>query len=106
MGRYVPQTSEARGQGLGRESSCSYALHQRLCSPTKMEGRAGVQDSEFNTTTVEPLNKGHFGANSFVPCREVVPISEGPLSEVPLYLLYPIHFTNVFFFLYSGTSEN
>ena len=26
--------------------------------------------------TVEPLNKGHFGANSFVPCREVVPISE------------------------------
>ena len=36
-------------------------------------------------TTVEPLNKGHFGANTFVPCREVVPISEGPLSEVPLY---------------------
>ena len=33
---------------------------------------------------VEPPNKGHFGANSFVPCREVVPISEGPLSEVPL----------------------
>ena len=27
-------------------------------------------------TTVEPPNKGHFGANSFVPCREVVPISE------------------------------
>ena len=26
--------------------------------------------------TVEPLNKGHFGANTFVPCREVVPISE------------------------------
>ena len=36
--------------------------------------------------TVEPPNKGHFGANSFVPCREVVPISEGPLSEVPLYM--------------------
>ena len=35
---------------------------------------------------MEPLNKGHFGANSFVPCREVVPISEGPLSEVPLYM--------------------
>ena len=35
--------------------------------------------------TVEPPNKGHFRANSFVPCREVVPISEGPLSEVPLY---------------------
>ena len=26
--------------------------------------------------TVEPPNKGHFGANSSVPCREVVPISE------------------------------
>ena len=26
-------------------------------------------------STVEPLNKRHFGANSFVPCREV-PISE------------------------------
>ena len=26
--------------------------------------------------TVEPLNKGHFGANSFIPCREVVPISD------------------------------
>ena len=50
---------------------------------------------------MEPPNKGHPGANSFVPCRpisevkygaatsvlcrEVVPISEGPLSEVPLY---------------------
>ena len=38
--------------------------------------------------TVEPPNKGHFGANSFVLCREVVPISEGPLSEVPLYYSY------------------
>ena len=26
--------------------------------------------------TVEPPKKGHFGANSFVPSREVVPISE------------------------------
>ena len=25
---------------------------------------------------MEPPNKGQFGANSFVPCREVVPISE------------------------------
>ena len=30
----------------------------------------------FKYYTVEPLKKGHFGANSFVPCREVVPISE------------------------------
>ena len=26
--------------------------------------------------TVEPPNKGHFGVNSFVPCREVVSSSE------------------------------
>ena len=26
--------------------------------------------------TVELLNKGHFGGNNFVPCREVVPFSE------------------------------
>ena len=26
--------------------------------------------------TVEPPNKGHFRGNNFVPCREVVPISE------------------------------
>ena len=28
------------------------------------------------SSTVEPPNKGHFGANGFVPCREVVPFSE------------------------------
>ena len=27
--------------------------------------------------TVEPPNEGHYEANYFVPCREVVPISEG-----------------------------
>ena len=27
--------------------------------------------------TVEPSNKGHFRANSFVPCRDVVPIYLG-----------------------------
>ena len=32
--------------------------------------------TRMNVATVEPPNKGHFGANSFVPCREVVPISE------------------------------
>ena len=37
--------------------------------------------------TVEPPNKG---ANDFVPCREVVPISEGPLSEVPLCTILPL----------------
>ena len=29
-----------------------------------------------NPITVGPPNKGHFGGNNFVPCREVVPISE------------------------------
>ena len=38
--------------------------------------------------TVEPPNKGHYGANDFVPYREVVSISEGPLSEVPLYITH------------------
>ena len=27
-----------------------------------------------------------FWGNGFVPCREVVPISEGPLTEVPQYI--------------------
>ena len=59
--------------------------------------------SYINFNTVEPSNKGHYEANSFFPCREVVPISdvkntsmkclcreifpiwEGPLLDVPLY---------------------
>ena len=35
-------------------------------------------------------NKRHRGANDFVPCREVVPISESHLSEVPLYYTYSV----------------
>ena len=31
-------------------------------------------------TTVEPPNKGHFGVNSFVPRREVIPITEVKLK--------------------------
>ena len=60
--------------------------------------------------SVKPLNKGHFGGGKFVPCRKdilfmevenvvtfgdmdcflckkVVPFSEGPLLEVPLYCI-------------------
>ena len=37
---------------------------------------------------LKPPNKGHYGTNDFVPCREVVPISEGPLSEAPLYIVF------------------
>ena len=32
--------------------------------------------TESISITVEPPNKGHYGANDYVPCREVVPISE------------------------------
>ena len=39
-------------------------------------GGANRQLLDKQWYTVEPLNKGHFGANSFVPRREVVPISE------------------------------
>ena len=38
-------------------------------------GRGEERDDRVRGT-VEPPNKGHFGANSFVPCREVVCISE------------------------------
>ena len=30
----------------------------------------------LHDATPEIPNKGHFGANIFVPCREVIPISE------------------------------
>ena len=62
--------------------------------------------------TVEPPNKGHYEAKEFVPCREVVlisevkehgvetivlfrevvPISEGPLSEAPLQFAHQLKF--------------
>ena len=35
--------------------------------------REGQSDGIY---TVEPPNKGHFGGKTFVPCREVVTISE------------------------------
>ena len=31
---------------------------------------------------VKPPNKGHFGANSFVPCGENVPISEVKINII------------------------
>ena len=39
----------------------------------------GVLKGGMSLYTVEPPNKRHFGANSFVPCREVVPI-EGKIN--------------------------
>ena len=44
-------------------------------SHKQADGETEIEVVSVNTG-VEPLNKGHFGANSFVPCREVVPISE------------------------------
>ena len=35
-----------------------------------------TQEEGGKLYTVEPPNNGHFGDNNFVPCREVVPISE------------------------------
>ena len=55
---------------------CTYSVSQKYTSSVL---------TESIVNTVEPPSKGHFGANSFVPCIGVVPISEGPLLEVPLY---------------------
>ena len=35
-----------------------------------------IREVPLKVCTGEPLNKGHFGGNNFVPCREVVLISE------------------------------
>ena len=39
--------------------------------------------------TVEPLNGGHFGGASLVPCKEIVPILKRPLSEILQYAIGP-----------------
>ena len=49
---------------------CLYGADGEL----ELEGRS--EEGKNKCVTVEPLNKGHFGANSFVPCREVVLLSE------------------------------
>ena len=38
--------------------------------------QSGTLNKDSVFSKVEPQNKGHFVANSFVPCRGVVPISE------------------------------
>ena len=48
----------------------------KFCIRHKLDSEEWTMCPLFGGSTVEPLNKGHFGANSFVPCREVVPISE------------------------------
>ena len=56
----------------------SYMWIQGLLYELLGRGNTGCIEDMLGTRsyTVEPLNKGRFGANSFVPCREVVPISE------------------------------
>ena len=46
-------------------------------------------NNKYNT--VEPPNKGHFGANSSVPCREVVPISEVNEKRVGAFDVHSMH---------------
>ena len=60
----------ARGQERS-ERGQRKTRRRKIC-----RGEEGRWGEERRVSTVEPLNKGHFGANSFVPCREVVPISE------------------------------
>ena len=80
LGNFISLYSTA---GFIHARCLGYLVHlpmdiQQICCST--------QTGQHSRCTVEPPNKGHFGANSFVPCREVVPISEGPLLEVPLYI--------------------
>ena len=44
-------------------------------APEIICSRKGVRQ-HYDGITVKPPNKGHFDANCFVPCREVVPIAE------------------------------
>ena len=80
---------------MKRESAPNSRALSVICRSADWGGREGgsVTSTIFNharqkcvanNIIVEPLNKGHYGTNDFVPCREVVPISESPLLEVPL----------------------
>ena len=56
-------------KGMMQESLCP---PPNTCSHTRHAPRARY----FFALPSEPLNNGHYGANDFVPCREVVPNSE------------------------------
>ena len=50
----------------------------RLASPASMSHTSDTWSNTRGptfTATMEPPNKGHYGANDFVTCREVVPTS-------------------------------
>ena len=70
------------GIGLGRKNTSSSSSTERLVDGIKTNNLmthlrvSCYVTGGFKRYTVEPPNKGHFGANSFVYFREVVPISE------------------------------
>ena len=54
-----------------------FLLHRGNVSHAHAQTHLSFTEHDLHTIyTVEPPNRGHFGANSFVPCREVVLISE------------------------------
>ena len=50
-----------------------------FCAYQKSESciaNVSEQDESKPWPAVEPMNKGHYGANDFVPFRKVIPISK------------------------------
>ena len=80
----LEKVSEEREEGEGgerEEESEDLHLVFQLCrdvssSYRQILPRVTIHRIVAKQTTVEPPNKRHFGAKRFVPCREVVPISE------------------------------
>ena len=56
---------------LLNKKNLALCVHHKPCHTCM-----NMQGERREQCTVETLNKGHFGANSFVLCREVVPVSE------------------------------
>ena len=57
-------------ESLKDAESCVF---NELCSARHQEE---ILLQHLHVYTVGTLNKGHYVANDFVPCREIVPISE------------------------------
>ena len=80
----VPQVLNQLPISLGHHTTHSQgvvpAIHIESSFQTKL-GDSGEQELELHL-------KNTLRVKTSVPCREVVPISEGPLSEVPRTVLY------------------
>ena len=59
---------------VGLRHQISHYLH--IAHPVNSFSNNSTMGYDYTDYTVESPIKGHFGANSFVPCREVVSISE------------------------------